>query len=128
LQLIVAVLLVSGHLFDAFGEFLRAEDPSDGDRLEEAAPQDGDPAGAVEVHQLEDVGASLGGHGRAQQEKEDADESGEGAAARPQLLGEDVDDAGDQALHDTELGVDADRLERNTHIIPSLEKRRWKNS
>ena len=40
--------LVAGHLLDARGEPPHAEDPPDGDRLEEAAPQDRDAARAVE--------------------------------------------------------------------------------
>ena len=48
----VHVWLPSGHLLNAGRELGRAEDPADGDGLEEAAPQDGNAAGAVEVHQL----------------------------------------------------------------------------
>jgi hypothetical protein len=51
----VSVRLPSGHLLDAGGELGRPEDPSNGDRLEEAAPQDRNSAGAVEVHQLKKV-------------------------------------------------------------------------
>ena len=41
--------------------------------LEEAAPEDGDPAGSVEVHELEDVGPALGHHGNAHQEQKHAE-------------------------------------------------------
>ena len=40
--------LISGHLLDAGGEPPHPEDPPDGDRLEEAAPQDRDAARAGE--------------------------------------------------------------------------------
>lgn len=48
------------HLVDAVGELVRAEDPGDGDGLEEAHPQKGHAAGGVKVHQLEQVHSSLG--------------------------------------------------------------------
>ena len=47
------------HLFNAAGEFVDSEDPADCDGLEEAAPQNWDAAGAVKVHQLEDISSSL---------------------------------------------------------------------
>ena len=65
----------------------------------------------VEVHELEEVGAALHGHGGAEQEEDDADARGELAPPRPQVAGEHVDDARHQALHDAELAVDPDRLE-----------------
>ena len=44
----VETRLVAGHLLDARREPPNAKDPPDGDRLEEAAPQDRDAARAVE--------------------------------------------------------------------------------
>ena len=52
----VRAWLVACHLLYACAERGSTEDPADGDRLEEAAPQDGDAAGAVEVHQLKTEG------------------------------------------------------------------------
>jgi hypothetical protein len=51
--------------------------------LEEAAPEDGDPAGSVEVHELEDVGPTLGHHGYAHQEQKHAETRREFASYRP---------------------------------------------
>ena len=48
----VLVWLPSSHLLNAVGKSGRSEDPSNGDRLEKAAPQDRDAARAVKVHQL----------------------------------------------------------------------------
>ena len=109
--------LVSGHLLYTPGEPVGTKDPPDGDGLEEAAPQDGDAARAVKVHELEDEGAALGDHGHAEEEEEDADEGGEGATTGPEEPGEDVDQAGHEALHDAELAVNADRLKEKEKII-----------
>ena len=42
------------------------------ENLEEATPEDGDPTGSVEVHQLEDEGPALGDHGNSQCEENQA--------------------------------------------------------
>ena len=52
-------------------------DDWDDSDLEEAAPEDGDPAGSVEVHQLEDVGSALGDHGSSQKEEDETETDGE---------------------------------------------------
>ena len=52
-------------------------DDWDDSDLEEAAPEDGDPAGSVEIHQLEDEGPTLGDHGDSQQEEDNAETDGE---------------------------------------------------
>ena len=49
----------SGHLLHAVAEPLGAEEPADGDRLEEADPEQGHSGRGVEVHQLEQVDAAL---------------------------------------------------------------------
>merc|ERR1719376_247618 len=67
----------SDHLFDAVVDFLSAEEPTDGDSLEEDAPQERHSAGRVKVHQLEDVDAAVGDHGDAQDEHEDDHAEGE---------------------------------------------------
>ena len=51
--------LSSGHLLHAVAELLRSKEPADGDRLEEADPQEGHAGGRVEVHQLEQVDSAL---------------------------------------------------------------------
>ena len=102
---------VSGHLLDAARELLGPEDPSDRNGLKEAAPEDGDPAGAVEVHELEDVGPALGHHGHAQEEQGQADQGGEEPSPGPEGLREHVHDPRHQTLHDAELAVNPDRLE-----------------
>ena len=58
-------------------------DDWDDSDLEEAAPEDGDAARPVEVHQLEDVGAALGDHGHSQQEQHDTQAYCELSADRP---------------------------------------------
>ena len=65
----VRVWPVPRHLFHTTRELPRPKDPADGDGLEEAHPQDGDAAGAVEVHELEDEGPALRDHGQAQEEE-----------------------------------------------------------
>ena len=45
---------------------LSAEEPADGDGLEEADPEERHPRGRVEVHQLEEVDPALGAHGHTQ--------------------------------------------------------------
>ena len=45
--------------------------------LEEATPEDGDPTGSVEIHQLEDEGSALGDHGNSQQEEGETEADGE---------------------------------------------------
>ena len=66
----------------------------------------------VEVHELEEEDASLGAHGDAEDEHEDADADGEHAAVLEQVLRPVVHDPRDQRLHVAELGVDAKNLER----------------
>ena len=51
--------LPAGHLLDAVAEPLGAEEPADGDRLEEADPEKGHAGGRVEVHQVEEEHATL---------------------------------------------------------------------
>ena len=41
--------------------------------LEEATPEDGDPTGPIEIHQLEDEGSALGDHGNSQQEEKNTE-------------------------------------------------------
>ena len=62
---------------------------------------------------LEDVGPSVGDHGQAEEEEEDADGRGELAPPRPEGVREHVHQARHQGLHDAELAVDADRLLEN---------------
>ena len=69
--------LVPGHLLDAVAEPLRAEEPPDGDRLEETDPEQAHAGGRVEVHQLEEVCASLHRHRGSEGKEDDADQSGE---------------------------------------------------
>ena len=45
---------------------LSAEEPADGDGLEEADPEERHPRGRVEVHQLEEIHSALGAHGHTQ--------------------------------------------------------------
>ena len=66
----------------------------------------------VEVHELEEVGAPLHGHGSAEQKEHDAEARGELPPPRPEEAGEHVDDPRHEALHDAELAVDADRLQQ----------------
>ena len=65
----------------------------------------------VEVHELEEVSASLRAHGGAEQEEHDAQARGEQPPPRPEVTGEHVHDPRHEALHDAELAVDTDRLE-----------------
>ena len=63
--------LGASHLFDTVAELLSSEEPSDGDGLEEADPQQRHARGGVKVHQLEQVDPAFGTHGQAQQEHEE---------------------------------------------------------
>ena len=45
---------------------LSAEEPADGEGLEEADPEERHPRGRVEVHQLEEIHSALGAHGHTQ--------------------------------------------------------------
>ena len=46
------LLLESRHLFDTAGESVDPEEPADGDGLKEAAPEQRNTAGPVEIHDL----------------------------------------------------------------------------
>ncbi len=59
---------------------------------------------------LEDINSSLSGHGHSKKKEQHADESGEGATSRPQVVREHVDQTGHETLDNAELAVDADRL------------------
>ena len=53
--------------------------------LEEATPEDGNPTGSVEIHQLEDEGSALGDHGNSQQEEDNAETDRELPSDRSEL-------------------------------------------
>ena len=50
---------VANHLLNAEVELLSPKDPTDGDSLEEHTPQQRQPTGSIEVHQLEHIDSSL---------------------------------------------------------------------
>ena len=66
----------------------------------------------IEISNLKHVSPSLGSHWKSEKEEENADPEGEKLSNGPQGVGPHVHDAGDQALHDAELAVDADGLEK----------------
>jgi hypothetical protein len=55
------------HIAD-FSPF-SAEEPADGDGLEEADPEEGHARGGVEVHQLEEEDPALGAHRHTQRKQ-----------------------------------------------------------
>ena len=79
--------------------------PHDGDHLHDGDDQDGN-AGAVGVHEVEDVLAALGDAGQPQEEACQAEEGGDQALAAPQG-GQGVQDTAEDSLHEGELGVEA---------------------
>ena len=97
--------LVSGHRLDRLPEPLGSEDPGDGDGLPEADPEQGHPAGRVEVHQLEDEDPALGAHRDAGSEAEEADQHGELLPVGTEQLRPVVNQSSHQRLHVTELTV-----------------------
>ncbi len=98
----------SRHLLDAVAESVGAEEPADGDRLEEHDPHERETRSRVKVHQLEEVNAAFGAHGQAQGEHEDAHADGELTTVFEQRVGPVVDDACDERLHVAKFGVDTE--------------------
>ena len=77
---------VANHLFHTVVKVIRSEHPADGHSLEEDAPEQRESTGRVEVHQLENVHAAVGDHGKAEQEHEEDERHRELAAVGLQLL------------------------------------------
>ena len=75
--------------------------------MEEGAPEQTHAAGAVKVHQLEDVHPAVGDVGQAQQEHKHAHHHGELEPARPEITRPVVHQPADERLHDAELRIEA---------------------